>query len=64
MKTKKHKLVIQRPTVRGFRKSHALFMELAFVGTTIETPESVNGKVKSTYLDLFATMVMSPTAPS
>ena len=64
MKTKKQKLVIQRSKVRGFRKSHALFLELACVGTIIETPDSVNGKVKSTYLDLFSTMVKSPTAPS
>ncbi|KAM0943350.1 hypothetical protein DsansV1_C13g0121291 [Dioscorea sansibarensis] len=37
---------------------------LSFTGTRSATPGSVNGNVKSTYKDLFAVIVMSPTTAS
>jgi hypothetical protein len=48
MKTKKHPLVIQRSQVKGFKNTHAFFLSLSLIGTTIDTPDSVYGNVKST----------------
>ena len=64
MKTKKQQLVSQRSQVKGFKNTHAFFFPLSVIGTTIDTPDSVYGNVKSTKLDLFAKIVMSPTTAS
>jgi hypothetical protein len=64
MKTKKHPLVIQRSQVKGFKNTHAFFLSLSLIGTIIDTPDSVYGNVKSTKLDLFAMIVVSPTTAS
>lgn len=58
------KVANQRFQVRGFRNTHGFSLSLSLTRTTIDTPDSVNGNVKSTYCDLFATMVISPTATS
>ncbi len=64
MKTKKQPLVIQRSQVKGFKNTHVFFVLLSLTGTTIDTPDSVYGNVKSTKLDLFAIIVISPTTAS
>jgi hypothetical protein len=64
MKTKKHPLVIQRTQVKGFKNTHAFFLSLSLIGTIIDTPDSVYGNVKSTKLDLFAMIVVSPATAS
>lgn len=64
MKTKKQPLVIQRSQVKGVKNTHAFFGMLSLTGTTIDTPDSVYGNAKSTKLDLFATIVISPTTAS
>ena len=64
MKTKKHPLVIQSCQVKGFKNTHALFLSLSLIGTTIVTPDSVYGVVKSTKLDLFAVILISPATAS
>ncbi len=64
MKTKKHPLVIQRSKLKGFRNTHAFLLPLSLIGTTNDTPDSVYGNVKSTNLDLFAVIVVSPTTAS
>lgn len=64
MKMKKQKLVIQSFKFKGFKNTHAWFFKLRFTGMTIPIPGSMNGKVKSTYKDLFANIVMSPIATS
>ena len=64
MNTKNAPVVNQRSAVRGFMKIHAFFLSSYLIGTIITTPDSVNGNVKSTYLERFATMVTSPTTAS
>ena len=64
MKTKKTPLVIQRSLLKGFRKIHAFLVPLSTIGTTNDTPDTVYGNVKSTKLDLFAVIVISPTTAS
>lgn len=59
MKTKKQELVSQRSHVKGFKKIHAFLLLPSFIGTTITTPDSVYGNVKSTYKDLSALIVVS-----
>lgn len=61
---KKQPLVIQRSHVKGFKNTHAFLLLSSLIGTIIDTPDSVYGKVKSTYKDRFALIVMSPTAAS
>jgi hypothetical protein len=45
MKTKNKKLVTQRSHVKGFMKTHAFLLLLSAIGTIMETPLSVKGKV-------------------
>ena len=64
MKTKKTPLVIQRSQVNGFKNTHAFFLSLSLIGTTIVTPDSVYGNVKSIYLLLFARITVSAARAS
>ena len=48
----------------GFKKIHAFLFMLSLTGTTIAIPDSVYGRVKSTYKLLLYLIVMSPTAMS
>ena len=64
MNTKKHPLAIQRSQLKGFKNTQAFLFPLSLIGTTKDTPDSVYGNVKSTKLDLFAMMVVSPTTAS
>jgi hypothetical protein len=48
MNTNEQADVTQRPHDSGFKKAHAFFFLLSFIGTTIDTPVSVYGIVKST----------------
>jgi transcription elongation factor len=64
MNTNEQADVTQRSHVNGFKKAHAFFFPLSFIETTIVTPDSVYGIVKSTYSDLFAMIVTSPTIAS
>ena len=64
IKTKKAAIVTQRSQVKGFKKAHAFLFLLSLTGTIICTPDSVYGKVKSTYNDLLALIVISPTTAS
>jgi hypothetical protein len=58
------KVANQRSKLRGFKKIQKLFLSLSLIKTTIDTPDSEYGKVKSTYVDRFATIVVSPTTAS
>ena len=64
VKTKKHPLVIQRSQLKGFKKIQAFLLPLSLIGTTNDTSDSMYGNVKSTKLDLFAVIVVSPTTAS
>lgn len=64
VKTKKAALTSQRSAVRGLRKIQAFLLCWSLRGTTMETPETVYGKVKSTNMDRLAVMVTSPTTAS
>ena len=64
MNTKKQAIVTQRSRVKGFKKTHAFLLLVSLTGTIIETPDSVYGNVKSTYKDLLAVIVVSPTTAS
>ena len=64
VKKKKARLASQRSVVNGFKKIHAFLLLSSFTRTTIDTPDSVYGNVKSTYKDRFATIVVSPTTAS
>ena len=64
MKTKKPHVVAQRSQVKGFKNTQAFFIFMPLIGTIMVTPDSVYGKVKSTYLDLFDTMVTSAATAS
>jgi hypothetical protein len=48
MNTNEQADVTQRPHDNGFKKAHAFFLLLSLVETTIDTPDSVYGIVKST----------------
>ena len=48
----------------GFKKIHKFLLSLSFTKTTIDTPDSVYGKVKSTYKERLARIVMSPITAS
>jgi hypothetical protein len=48
MNTNEQADVTQRSHVSGFKKAHAFFFLLSFIETTIVTPDSVYGIVKST----------------
>ena len=48
----------------GFKKIHKFLVSSSFTKTTIDTPDSVYGKVKSTYKERLARIVMSPTTAS
>jgi len=52
------------PGVNGFKKIQAFLFTLSLTGTTIAIPDSVYGRVKSTYRLLLYLIVMSPTAMS
>lgn len=64
MKMKKAPVVTQSSVLRGLKKIQALFLISCFTGTTVVTPDSVNGNENSTYSDLSARMVTSPTTAS
>uniref|UniRef100_A0A0A9GIZ6 Uncharacterized protein n=1 Tax=Arundo donax TaxID=35708 RepID=A0A0A9GIZ6_ARUDO len=53
-----------KPGVSGFKKIHVFLFMLSLTGTTIAIPDSVYGRVKSTYKLLLYLIVMSPTAIS
>ena len=50
--------------LNGFKKIHKFLLSSSFTKTTIDTPDSVYGKVKSTYKERLARIVMSPTTAS
>lgn len=52
------------PGVSGFKRIQAFLFMLSLTGTTIAIPDSVYGRVKSTYRLLSYLIVMSPTAMS
>ena len=62
VKTNKAAVVSQRFGLSGFKKIHILLFRS--VGTIIPMPMSVYGNVKSTYKDLLAVIVVSPTTAS
>jgi hypothetical protein len=64
MKTKKQPLVIHRSQLKGFSNTHVFFGLLSSSGTAIDTLDSVYGNVKSTKLDQFTMIVVSPTTAS
>jgi hypothetical protein len=64
IKTNAPEVVNQRSKLKGFKKIQKLFLSLSFIKTTIDTPDSEYGKVKSTYVERFATIVVSPTTAS
>jgi hypothetical protein len=64
VKRKKQEVVSHRSQVNGFKKTHAFLLLVSLIGTTITKPDSVYGIVKSTYKDLFALIVISPTTAS
>ena len=64
MNMKKHPVVNQRSQVNGSKNTQAFLLLLSLIGTSMDTPDSVYGNVKSTYKDLFAVIVISPTAAS
>lgn len=53
----------QSSLLKGVKKIH-MFLFSALTGTIIDTPDSVYGSVKSTYFDLLAMIVVSPTTAS
>jgi hypothetical protein len=57
-------VVSQRFGLSGFKKIQILFLSLSSVKTIMETPDSEYGKVKSTYSERLATIVVSPTTAS
>lgn len=57
-------VAIQRFFVRGSKKIHIVVVSSFLAKTSMETPDSVYGIVKSTYLDRLAIIVTSPTAAS
>ena len=61
VKIKKQADTTQRSELSGFIKTQMLV--LAFLDS-VARPISVNGNVKSTYLDLLAVIVISPIAAS
>ena len=44
----------------GFKKIQKFLLSSSFTKTTLETPDSVYGKMKSTYKERLARIVMSP----
>jgi hypothetical protein len=57
-------VAIQSSFVRGSKKIHMVALSSFLAKTSIATPDSVYGIVKSTYLDRLAIIVTSPTAAS
>lgn len=49
---------------KGFKKVKLSLFTWSLMGAINPTPDLINGNVKSTYDDLFASMVVSPTTAS
>lgn len=62
-KRKKAPVTAHISIVNGFRNDQGLDLA-SLTGATTTSPDSINGCVKSTYLVLFVTIVISPTATS
>lgn len=52
------------PHVKGIKNMVLLLLTLSLTGTTKPTPDGVYGNENSTYFDLFADIVVSPTTAS
>lgn len=61
---KKKQVVSQRSNLQGLKKASELLLLRSMTGITITTPDCAYGIVKSTYNDLSAVIVVSPTTAS
>lgn len=61
---KEIRLINQSPHVKGVKNMVLLLLTWSLTGTTRPTPDVVYGNEKSTYIDLFADIVVSATTAS